>query len=83
VIIMGVTMYLMQKMTPMTATDPTQQMMMKLMPVMFAGMFVVYPVSSGLVLYILTQNVVGMVQQWYLNRTHPTAAAKPATGKKR
>jgi len=83
VIIMAVTMYLMQKMTPMTATDPTQQTMFKLMPVMFAGMFVVYPVSSGLVLYILTQNVVGMAQQWYLNRTHPMVAAKPAAGKKR
>ena len=71
VIIMALTMYWMQKMTPVTTTDPTQQKMVKFMPVMFAGMFVVYPVSSGLVLYILTQNVVGIAQQWYLNRTHP------------
>jgi YidC/Oxa1 family membrane protein insertase len=84
VIIMALTMYWMQKMTPVTTTDPTQQKMFKLMPVMFAGMFVVYPVSSGLVLYILTQNVVGMLQQWYLNRTHPAPeSAKIQRGKKK
>jgi YidC/Oxa1 family membrane protein insertase len=84
VIIMALTMYWMQKMTPVTTTDPTQQKMFKLMPVMFAGMFVVYPVSSGLVLYILTQNVVGMLQQWYLNRTHPApGSAKIQRGKKK
>jgi membrane protein insertase Oxa1/YidC/SpoIIIJ len=33
--------------------------------------------------YILTSNVVGIVQQWYLNRTHPVVApAKPVRGKK-
>jgi len=82
-VLMAVTMYIVQKMTPMTATDPSQQTMMKFMPVMFAGMFIVFPVSSGLVLYILTQNVVGIAQQWYLNRTHPMTAAKPAAGKKK
>lgn len=83
VIIMAATMYYMQKMTPMTATDPTQQTVMKFMPVMFAGMFVIYPVSSGLVLYILTQNVVGIAQQWYLNRTHPMPTGKPEGGRRK
>jgi YidC/Oxa1 family membrane protein insertase len=82
-VVMGITMYLMQKMTPMTATDPSQQTMMKLMPLMFAGMFVVVPVSSGLVLYILTSNLVGMGQQWYLNRTHPMTASQPPKGKRK
>jgi len=74
---MAVTMYLMQKMTPATTMDPQQQRMMQLMPIMFGGMFVIFPISSGLVLYILASNVVGIAQQWYLNRHTPA----PATGK--
>ena len=82
-VVMGVTFYLTQKMTPMTTTDPSQQAMMKFMPLMFAGMFIVLPVSSGLVLYILTSNLVGMGQQWYLNRTHPLTASPPPRGKRK
>jgi YidC/Oxa1 family membrane protein insertase len=76
-VVMALTMWLMQKMTPTTATDPMQQRMMTLMPIMFGGMFVIIPISSGLVLYILTSNVVGIAQQWYLIRSAP----KPDTGK--
>ena len=81
-VLMGVTMYVMQKMTPVTVTDPAQQMMMNLMPIMFGGMFLVVPISSGLVLYILTSNVVGIAQQWHLNRTAPAAPADKEKGKK-
>jgi len=66
---MGVTMYVMQKMTPVTTPDPVQQKMMNIMPIMFGGIFIVSPVSSGLVLYILTSNVIGIAQQWFLNKT--------------
>ena len=58
-------------MTPVTTADPAQQKMMTYMPLMFGGMFVIFPVSSGLVLYILTSNLVGMGQQWYLTRSAP------------
>ncbi|GAC1621972.1 MAG: membrane protein insertase YidC [Candidatus Acidiferrum sp.] len=82
-VVVGVTMYLVSKMTPMTSTDPQQQQMMKLMPISFAVMFVVFPFSSGLALYILTSSLVGIGQQWYLNRAHPmTAPTKPVRGKK-
>ncbi len=75
--------YLVSKMTPMTSTDPQQQMMMKIMPVTMAGIFMISPISSGLAVYILTSSVVGIGQQWYLNRTHPVPTpAKPARGKK-
>jgi YidC/Oxa1 family membrane protein insertase len=70
-ILMGLSMYLVSKMTPMTATDPQQQAMMKVMPIMMAGIFLISPISSGLALYILTSSVIGIAQQWYLNRTHP------------
>ena len=82
-VVVGVSMYLVSKMTPMTATDPQQQAMMKFMPLSMAGMFVIFPFSSGLALYILTSSLVGILQQWYLNRTHPLPApAKPVRGKK-
>src|SRR5713226_2775245 len=82
-VLMGVSMYLVSKMTPMTSTDPQQQMMMKIMPVTMAGIFMISPISSGLAVYILTSSVVGIGQQWYLNRTHPVPVpAKPMRGKK-
>ncbi len=82
-VLVGVTMYLVSKMTPMTTTDPQQAQMMKIMPLTFSVMFVVFPFSSGLALYILTSSLVGIVQQWYLNRTHPLPApAKPTRAKK-
>jgi YidC/Oxa1 family membrane protein insertase len=83
-ILMGLSMYLATKMTPMTATDPQQQTMMKVMPLGMAGMFVVIPYPSGLAVYILTSSLVGVGQQWWLNRRHPvvTTPVKPARGKK-
>jgi YidC/Oxa1 family membrane protein insertase len=82
-IVMGLSMYLVSKMTPMTSTDPQQQMMMKIMPVTMAGIFMISPISSGLAVYILTSSLVGIVQQVWLNRTHPvTPPAKPAKGNK-
>jgi len=82
-VIMAASMYLATKMTPMTTTDPQQQAMMKFMPLSFAFMFIIFPISSGLAVYILTSSLVGIVQQWYLNRTHPIAPiGKPAKTKK-
>jgi len=84
-VMMGASMYLVSKMTPITTTDPQQQMMMKIMPITMAGIFIVSPISSGLAVYILTSSLVGILQQWYLNRTHPlpaAAPAKPVRGKK-
>ena len=82
-VVMAASMYLVSKMTPMTATDPQQQMMMKFMPLSFAFMFVIFPISSGLAVYILTSSLVGIAQQWYLNKTHaaPTVE-KSSRGKK-
>ena len=73
-VLMGFSMYLASKMTPMTATDPQQQAMMKFMPLTMSAMFVVIPYPSGLAVYILTSGMVGVAQQWWLNRTHPLPA---------
>lgn len=77
-VLMGLSMYMASKMTPMTATDPQQQAMMKFMPIGMAGLFMIIPYPSGLAVYILTSGVVGVVQQWYLNRKHPMAPAGKA-----
>jgi YidC/Oxa1 family membrane protein insertase len=67
-LIMVVTSYALQRMTPPpTAGDPTQQKMMQFMPLMY--LFFFWTASSGLVLYWLTGNVVGLAQQWFFNKT--------------
>jgi len=69
-ILMVVTSYFMTKMTPTPATvDPAQQKMMALMPVMLGFIFI--NLSSGLNLYYFTSNLIGVAQQWYLNRSQP------------
>jgi YidC/Oxa1 family membrane protein insertase len=72
-IIMIVTQFLMQSMTPQPNADPSQQKMMKLMPLIFGFMFYQFP--SGLVLYYLTSNLVNMGQQWFFNHTEAAQEA--------
>jgi len=73
-IIMIVSQFAMQKMTPTTTGgDPNQQRMMQFMPLIFGFMF--YNLSSGLVLYYLTSNLVGVVQQLFFNKTSIAAVA--------
>ena len=64
-IIMGVTMFLQQKMQP-PAGDPTQAKMMMMMPIVFTVIFVNF--SSGLVLYWLINNIVSIGQQYYISK---------------
>jgi len=82
---MIVSQFIMQKMTPTPSTDPNQQRIMMLMPLMMG--FIFYGVSSGLVLYWLTSNVVGIGQQWLFNRTvhapAPAVESSPVRKKKR
>ena len=56
----------MQSLTPTPGGDPTQMRLMKFMPLMFGVLF--WGFSSGLVLYWLTSNLVGVLQQVILNR---------------
>jgi len=65
-ILMGVTMFIQQKMTPSTG-DPRQEQIMLLMPVVFTVMFVNFP--SGLVLYWFVNNVLSIAQQYLINRS--------------
>lgn len=78
-ILMTVAMYYTMKMTPQAVTDPAQQKMMMLMPLAFGVFMFLY--SSGLVLYIFTSSLVGVAQQWYLNRTDPLPSRSPFKNK--
>jgi YidC/Oxa1 family membrane protein insertase len=73
-LILTATQFLTQKMTPSPGVDPTQQKMMLVMPLVLGYMF--YFAMSGLVIYWLTGNVVGIAQQWFLNRGTPKPSPK-------
>ncbi|QUM82755.1 membrane protein insertase YidC [Moritella sp. 5] len=66
-LLMGVTMYMIQKMSPTQVQDPMQQKVMQFMPVMFTFFFLWFP--AGLVLYWLMSNVVTIIQQTIIFRS--------------
>jgi len=72
-ILMGVTMFVQQKMSPVMG-DPRQAKMMLVMPFVFTIMFVNLP--SGLVLYWTVSNVLQILQQWYMDRPRAKVAAR-------
>lgn len=49
-----------------TPPDPVQAKMMWIMPLLFSVFFFFFP--AGLVLYWLTNNVLGIAQQWFINK---------------
>lgn len=73
--VMIVTMFALQLMTPMPTTDPAQRRMMFVMPLIFG--FIFFNLASGLVVYYLTANVVGIVQQLLINRMLPQTKPAP------
>lgn len=66
-ILMGLSQFVMQKMSPAPG-DEMQQKVMLIMPVMFTVLFLNFP--SGLVIYWLISNILSIAQQAYINRKH-------------
>lgn len=64
-ILMGISMFLQQKLNP-APPDPVQARVMMFLPVMFTVFFMSFP--SGLVLYWLVNNCLSVMQQWYIMR---------------
>mgnify|MGYP003384474671 CR=1 FL=1 len=58
--LMGISMYVMQKLQPMTIQDPMQQKIMQYMPVVFSIFMAWFP--SGLVLYWFVSNLISIAQ---------------------
>lgn len=71
-ILMGVTMFIQQKITPNTM-EPAQQKIMLFMPIFFTFLMVTLP--SGLTLYIFISSVFGVLQQLYFMRDNNPALA--------
>ena len=63
-VLFGLSMFLMQKLTPMQVTDPMQQKIMMWMPVAFSVFFLWFP--SGLVLYWFVSNLISLAQMLYI-----------------
>jgi YidC/Oxa1 family membrane protein insertase len=64
-IIMGAAMLMQQRLNPAPA-DPVQAKVMQIMPIVFTGFFAFFP--SGLVLYWVTNTLLSIAQQWYVNK---------------
>ena len=80
-IIMGVTMYLQQKLNPQP-TDPVQARVFQFLPILFT--FMLAPFAAGLVIYWAWSNILSIAQQYYIMRRHgvPVGGGKmpvPAT----
>lgn len=63
-LIMGVSMFVQQKLNP-PPTDPMQQKIFQFMPWVFTVLFLFFP--AGLVLYWVVNNVLSIAQQWFIN----------------
>jgi len=65
-VIYAASMFAQTRINPQPA-DPVQAKVMMIMPIMFSVFFLFFP--SGLVLYWVVQNLLSILQQWYINRT--------------
>ena len=63
-VVIGITMYFQQKLTPTPSTDEVQAKMMAFMPLFMTILFLNF--QSGLVLYWLVNNLLTILQQWYI-----------------
>jgi YidC/Oxa1 family membrane protein insertase len=72
-LIMGVSMYVQQKLNP-APPDPMQAKIMMSLPFVFTVFFAFFP--SGLVLYWVANNLLSIAQQWNITRSIEKAAAK-------
>ena len=80
-IIMGAAMLGQQKLNP-TPGDPVQAKVMQIMPIIFTAFFAFFP--SGLVLYWVTNTLLSIAQQWYINKlVHEEAISRKQSGKKK
>ena len=71
-----------QRQTSFWNPDPMQARVMQIMPVMFTVFFAFFP--SGLVLYWVTNTLLSIAQQWYINKlVHAEALARKGGKKKK
>ena len=79
-ILMGVSMWFQQRITPMNLTDPLQEKIFKFFPVIMTVFFIYFP--SGLVLYWLVNNLFTIGQQYFINHMYAKQKAAAVAHKK-
>ncbi|HTT04553.1 MAG TPA: membrane protein insertase YidC [Steroidobacteraceae bacterium] len=72
--IMAAAMFIQTKYFSAPASDPAQQKIMMFMPLAMSATFAFFP--AGLVLYWITNTVLGILQQWNINRRMETAQSR-------
>lgn len=65
-LLMGLSMYLQQALTPTTFTDPMQEKVFKWLPVIFTFFLITFP--AGLILYWTINNLISIIQQLAINK---------------
>lgn len=75
-VLMGVAMFVQMKLSP-APPDPAQARMMMITPVLVTILFLWFQSASGLTLYWLTGNVIGIAQQWFIRRYWSDDTGKP------
>jgi len=72
-LLMGVTMFVQQKLNP-APMDPVQEKVMSALPVVFTVFFAFFP--AGLVLYWVVNNTLSIAQQWVITRNLERASSQ-------
>jgi YidC/Oxa1 family membrane protein insertase len=65
-VLMGISMWVQQKLNPSAMMDEMQQKVMKALPFIFTIFFMFFP--AGLVLYWVVNNILSVAQQWYITK---------------
>lgn len=65
-ILMGLTTFLQQRLSPKNTQDPTQAMILKTMPFILIFVFASFP--AGIVLYWIVNNILSILQQLYVEK---------------
>lgn len=76
IVLFAITMFISQKimmaMTKTESTDPTQQALQKsmgtFMPLMIIATFVIIPIPAGVLLYLITSNIIQIIQTVVINK---------------
>jgi YidC/Oxa1 family membrane protein insertase len=77
-LIMGITMFVQQKLNP-APMDPVQAKVMSVLPVVFTIFFAFFP--AGLVLYWVANNILSIAQQWVITRNIEKTSSYATTKK--
>jgi len=78
-VLMGLTMWLSMRMTPMPSADGSQKMIFLMMTLLFP--IICYPMPAALTLYMTIQNLLTILQTW-LTKDEPDVVVIPPATKK-